>query len=75
MTELRTILVEEGMEGADPIHYRLGEQVWPDRDSYEACMQSPEYAAMREHGKMLCEKYGVSVTAEFGDPVDWKLEN
>lgn len=59
----------DGFEGNEPMHYRIAEMVFADRDAFVQCTESARWATLRECSGTMIERFGVSLTVEAGDEV------
>lgn len=70
LRRLTTLRVESGYMGGEIQHYRIVEAWFDDRQSLEAALQTPEFAAMRKDRQRLIDTYGVTNSAEIGEEVE-----
>ena len=59
----------DGFEGGEPMHYRIAELAFADRDAFAACAESEQWTTLRECSATMIERFGVSLTVEAGDEV------
>jgi len=62
-----TTKLTDGFEGADPMHYRIAEMVFADREAMGRSAESEEWATMRQCSGDIIERFGVALTVEAGD--------
>jgi uncharacterized protein (TIGR02118 family) len=62
-----TTRTTDGFEGADPLHYRIAEMVFADREAMARSAGSPQWAVMRDCSGDIIERFGVTLTVEAGD--------
>jgi uncharacterized protein (TIGR02118 family) len=55
-------------DGAAP-YYRIAELVWESRAALAAAEATPEWTAMTADGAAVCERFGVTVEAGYGEDV------
>lgn len=74
--ELERIVVTkmtDGFEGGDPLHYRIAEMVFADKEAMARSADSPEWAEMRQCSGDIIERFGVTLTVEMGEETIGKL--
>jgi uncharacterized protein (TIGR02118 family) len=62
-------VTSDAFEGAEPLHYRIAEMVFADKDALAASAETEEWAIMRQDSGLLIEKFGVGLTVAMGDVV------
>ncbi|MBM9460828.1 EthD family reductase [Nocardioides sp. zg-536] len=62
-------VTSDSFEGAEPLHYRIAEMAFADREAFQASTGSPEWAEMRADSGLLIERFGVGLTVAMGDVV------
>lgn len=66
LTSLETILVAEGLEGAEAGAYRFAIMTWPDKAALERDEQTPEWLALRADAGGMIERFGVTLVSSIG---------
>lgn len=59
----------DGFEGGEPLHYRIAELAFADKEALARCEASPEWTTLRECSGAMIERFGVSLTVEAGEEV------
>jgi uncharacterized protein (TIGR02118 family) len=72
---LTTLRVDSGYMGDDPQNYRIVEAWFDDRESLEAMLETPQFAAVRKDRQRLIDTYGVSQRSEIGEEIEAELDN
>jgi uncharacterized protein (TIGR02118 family) len=62
-----TTKMTDGFEGGEPLHYRIAEMVFADKEAMGRSAESPEWAQMRQCSGDIIERFGVTLTVEMGD--------
>jgi uncharacterized protein (TIGR02118 family) len=66
LTSLETILVSEGLEGAQADAYRFAIMTWADKAAMERDEHTPEWTALRTDAGQMIERFGVTLTSSIG---------
>lgn len=66
LTSLETILVAEGLEGAEAGAYRFAIMTWADKAAMERDEQTPEWLALRADAGGMIERFGVTLVSSIG---------
>jgi len=67
LSEVQTVVVDEGLEGAPQPFHRVAIMVWPDRAAFARDEASEAWKALRADGSGLAERFGVSLIAATGE--------
>lgn len=67
LERLVTSRTTDGFEGAEPMHYRIAEMVFADKEAMAKSAESPEWTVMRECSGSIIERFGVTLTVEAGE--------
>ncbi len=62
-----TTKMTDGFEGGEPLHYRIAEMVFADKEAMARSAESPEWAEMRGCSGDIIERFGVTLTVEMGE--------
>lgn len=62
-----TTLVQEGLEGSAPSHYRVVEMEFASRDALIAASETSQWSEMRQCSGAIIERFKVSVEVDMGE--------
>jgi uncharacterized protein (TIGR02118 family) len=69
LERLVTSRTTDGFEGGEPLHYRIAEMVFADREALARCAESEEWKTLRECSGTMIERFGVTLEVEAGNEV------
>ena len=64
-----TTRTADGFEGGETLHYRVAEMEFDSPEAMAQAAESPEWKVMRQCSGDMIERFGVTLTAEMGEPV------
>lgn len=68
-----TATVAEGLPGMEPASYRIAVMTFADRAALLRCIETPEWAEMRQCSGEIISRFGISLALDLGTEVKCPL--